>query len=64
MHNNKEPGLQHNQTVKRLTFPEAVAVAYSARQIMGHDWRITNVKEDIKHTNLSDCSTPNTISIS
>lgn len=64
MMNNKEPGLRFNESIERLTFPEAVARAYSIRHKMGHEWRIINVKEDIRHTSSSDCTTSGTISIS
>lgn len=64
MQNNKEPALQHSKFVKKLTFAEAVAVAYSTRQRMGHDWRITNVKEDRTVAHSVDSPTLGAVSLS
>jgi hypothetical protein len=62
--NNTEPGLRFNESIERLTFPEAVARAYSIRHKLGYDWRIIDVKENIRHTSSSDCTTSGAISIS
>ena len=61
--NNTEPGLRFNESIERLTFPEAVARAYSVRHKMGHDWRIINVKENIIIAHTHDSSSLNTVSL-
>lgn len=63
MTNDNEPLLTYNKVVEKLTFPEAVAAAYLLKNNMGHDWRITNVREDIKRPGSSNCASPGTISI-
>ena len=57
-----EPGLLMHRVVKRLTFPEAAAAAYDIKNKLGHDWRITNVSEDVKRSNSTDCPPSSAVS--
>ena len=62
--NSREPGLRFNESIERLTFPEAVARAYSIRHELGYDWRIIDVKEDTKLSHSTDSTTLGTVSLS
>ena len=62
--NTLEPGLSYNAVVQKHTFPEAASKAYSIKNKLGHEWRIINVKENIKSKHPPDSSTLNTVSLS
>ena len=62
--NNSEQALTYHLTVEKISFPEAVTVAYTTKSRLGHSWRITNVRESVISTNSQNSETSGTVSLS
>ena len=42
---NKKENLWNKETVIKHTFPEAVMIAYTTRNVMGYEWEIISIKK-------------------
>ena len=61
--NNDEISLTHHTSVEKINFAEAAVEAYKTRNKLGFDWRITNVRENIRRTNTQNSETLGTVSL-